>query len=111
MDIRRINDTYAVSGQIQASDAATLKAEGYSTVICNRPDDEDPGQPSVAAIREAVEAEGMAFHHIPFGSTQPMTEADVEAMRRVLDGASRPVFAYCRSGTRSTNIYGAAVNA
>jgi len=37
-----------------------------------------------------------------------MTEADVMAMAAALDEIPGPVFAYCRSGARSTNIYQAA---
>jgi protein tyrosine phosphatase (PTP) superfamily phosphohydrolase (DUF442 family) len=37
-----------------------------------------------------------------------MTDADVEAMVLALDEIPGPVFAYCRSGARSTNIFQAA---
>lgn len=108
MNFRQIDDRYAVAGQIQAADVKTLKEAGYRTVICNRPDHEDPGQPTADAIRAAAAAEGMAFFHIPIASGQPITPADAERMRQVLAEAEGPVFAYCRSGARSTNIYGAA---
>jgi protein tyrosine phosphatase (PTP) superfamily phosphohydrolase (DUF442 family) len=37
-----------------------------------------------------------------------MTEDDVQKLTEALDEIPGPVFAYCRSGARSTNIYVAA---
>lgn len=105
MNIRQIAPDYAVSAQIQASDVAELKAAGFKSVICNRPDNEDPGQPSAAEIQAAVEAAGLVFRHVPVVSGQ-MSMQDVEAQAAALDEIPQPVFAYCRSGTRCTNLYG-----
>ena len=46
MEYRQITDEYAVSGQIAADDIAAIKAAGFRSIICNRPDDEQPGQPT-----------------------------------------------------------------
>ena len=35
----------------------------------------------------------------------PMTGDDVAAMADALEELEGPVFAYCRSGTRSTNLF------
>ena len=107
MDYRQISDDYAVAGQIAETDIAEIKAAGYRSIICNRPDDEQPGQPSAAEIAAAAEAADIVFRHIPFVSGQ-MTDDDVHAMAAALDEIPGPVFAYCRSGARSTNIYMAA---
>ena len=50
MEYREISEDYSVSGQIQAEDIAAIKAAGFKSVICNRPDDEQPGQPSADSI-------------------------------------------------------------
>ena len=105
MNIKEITPDYSVSAQIQPGDVAELKAAGFKSVICNRPDNEDPGQPSVAEIRTAVEAAGLEFRHVPVISGQ-MTAQNVEDQAEALDALPKPVFAYCRSGTRSTNLYG-----
>jgi len=107
MDYRKISDDYAVTGQIDATDIDAIKAAGYRSIICNRPDDEQPGQPSAAEIAAAAAAAEIVFRHVPVISGQ-MTEADVMAMAAALDEIPGPVFAYCRSGARSTNIYQAA---
>ena len=105
MEYRQISDDYAVSGQIAAEDVATIKAKGFKSIISNRPDGEQPGQPSTAEIRKAAEDAGLSFRHVPIVSGMPMTGDDVTAMANALDELEGPVFAYCRSGARSTNLY------
>jgi uncharacterized protein (TIGR01244 family) len=107
MEYRPINDEYAVSGQITPEDVAMIKAAGFRSIICNRPDDEQPGQPTAQEIAVAAAAAELIFRHIPFTSGQ-MTEDDVQKMVEALDEIPGPVFAFCRSGARSTNIYAAA---
>jgi uncharacterized protein (TIGR01244 family) len=107
MDIRQVTDDYAVSAQIAADDISAIKEAGFRSIICNRPDNEQPGQPSASEIAVAAQAAELVFRHIPFVSGQ-MTEDDVAKMVEALDEIPGPVFAYCRSGARSTNIFLAA---
>jgi uncharacterized protein (TIGR01244 family) len=107
MEIRRITEDYAVSPQIATEDVAAISRAGFRSIVCHRPDGEQPGQPSGAEIGAAAAAAGLAFRHIPFVGGQ-MTEADVAAMAEALAALPGPVFAYCRSGARSTNIFLAA---
>ncbi|GAA4110668.1 TIGR01244 family sulfur transferase [Aminobacter aganoensis] len=104
MEFRQITDEYSVSGQITPDEVAAIKAAGFKSVICNRPDDEQPGQPSADSVKAAVEAAGLAFRYIPVISGQ-MTGDNVADMADALDEMDGPVFAYCRSGTRCTNLY------
>ena len=105
MEYREISEDYSVSGQIQPEDAAAIKEAGFKSVICNRPDDEQPGQPSADSVKAAVEAAGLAFRYIPVISGQ-ITAENVEDQAEALDSLEGPVFAYCRSGARCTNLYG-----
>lgn len=104
MNARQISEDYTVSPQISVDDIQEIKAAGFRSVICNRPDNEDPGQPSADTIRQAVEAEGLAFRWIPVISGQ-LTAENVEDQAAALDELEGPVFAYCRSGARCTNLY------
>ena len=104
MEYRQISDNYAVSGQILPEDVAAVKAAGFRSVICNRPDDEQPGQPSADSVRLAAEAAGLTFRYIPVISGQ-ITEQNVADQAAALEGLEGPVFAYCRSGARCTNLY------
>ncbi|WP_295809876.1 TIGR01244 family sulfur transferase [uncultured Nitratireductor sp.] len=104
MNIKKISDDYAVSPQIAAEDVVTIKQAGYKSIVCNRPDGEDAGQPAVETIARAAEEAGLAFRHVPVVSGA-MTLDDVTGMAAALKELPGPVFAYCRSGTRSANLY------
>jgi uncharacterized protein (TIGR01244 family) len=105
MEYRQITEDYSVSGQIQPEEVAAIKAAGFKSVICNRPDDEQPGQPSADTVKAAVEAAGLTFRYIPVISGQ-ITAQNVEDQAEALDELEGPIFAYCRSGARCTNLYG-----
>lgn len=104
MDFREITPDYAVSGQITPEQIAEVKAAGFRSVICNRPDEEQPGQPPASSVERAAEAAGLQFRFIPVVSGQ-ITPADVDKMADALETLEGPVFAYCRSGARCTNLY------
>ena len=101
---RKLDDSISVAGQISVADVAEAAAQGFTMVINNRPDDEQPGQPSGAQIEAAAQAAGLAYRAIPI--THAGFSADqVTAMRGALVAAPGPVLAFCRSGTRSTLIW------
>jgi uncharacterized protein (TIGR01244 family) len=101
MDIRQITPTYHVAPQIDPADMAALAEAGFTTVICNRPDAEVPASHQIAAMAEAAEAAGLAFHALPL-THQTFTSENVAAHRDLIGGAEGKVLAYCASGTRST---------
>ncbi|MBB4659215.1 TIGR01244 family sulfur transferase [Parvularcula dongshanensis] len=98
-----LEDEVAVSPQITASDVAEAARQGYKTIVSNRPDGEEPGQPDAAAIAAAAEAAGLRFVHVPIGREGP-SPLDVEAMAAAID-ASGKTLAYCRSGMRSATLW------
>jgi uncharacterized protein (TIGR01244 family) len=104
MEYRQISEDYSVSGQILPEDIAAVKAAGFKSVICNRPDNEQPGQPPVASVEAAARAAGLAFRYIPVVSGQ-ITAENVSDQAAALEELEGPVFAYCRSGARCTNLY------
>jgi sulfide:quinone oxidoreductase len=95
-----------VSPQITAAQLAQLKAMGFSTIICNRPDHEEPGQPTFADIKAAAEAVGLEAHHIPI-KPGAATPADVQAFDTAVTTATGKVLAYCRSGARAQSLFAA----
>ena len=102
-DFRHVTDDFTAAPQISVADVAEAARLGFKAIICNRPDDEEPGQPSAAEIGAAAAAAGLAYTHIPVrGAPGP---AEVEAMRKAVDAARGPVLAYCRSGTRSITTW------
>lgn len=96
---RRVTDDLSVSPQISTDDVAAAAAQGYKLIINNRPDGEEPGQPTSAEIEAAAKAAGLDYAYIPVRGGP--TPDQVEQERQVLAEAEGPVLAYCRSGTRS----------
>ncbi len=101
---RKLDDSISVAGQIDPADVATAKAQGFTFIINNRPDDEQPGQPSGAAMQAAAEAAGLGYVAIPI-SHAGFTQQQVAQMGEALAAAPGPVLAFCRSGTRSTFVW------
>ena len=107
MEIRQITEDYSVAPQIGVEHVPLIKEAGFRSVICNRPDEEDGAVPHdqiEAAVREA----GMEFRFIPVVSGQ-ITMDNVDDQAAALDDLPKPILAYCRSGTRCTNLYGLVV--
>ena len=104
MDIRPLTPNYAVSPQISPEDLPLIAEAGFSTVICNRPDAENPPDWHAAAMAEAAAAAGLQFHNLPL-THQTMTPENVARQRDLIDAATGPVLAYCASGTRSSVIW------
>ncbi len=98
-DFRRVTDSLSVSPQITVEDVARAKAEGFALIVNNRPDGEDPSQPTGAEIEEAAKAAGLAYVHVPVRGGP--TQEQVDAVREAVEAAGGPVLAFCRSGTRS----------
>jgi uncharacterized protein (TIGR01244 family) len=103
-----IDDRVAISGQLQPEDMKEIAAAGYVAVVNNRPDGEAAfGQPRTADLKKAAEAVGLIFLDLPFSGPRASPD-QVRAFADLL--AERPgrVVAYCKSGMRSSLLWGAA---
>lgn len=98
-EFHRVTPAFAVAAQLSADDVARAAAEGFTTIVVNRPEGEDPGQPTQAQMRASVEAAGMRFQALPFTGAPP--PGVVAATAELLDETTGPVLAYCRTGKRS----------
>ena len=104
MDVRSLTEDFAVSPQIRPEELPDIAAAGFRSVLCNRPDGEEPGQPDFDAIAAAAGAAGLVARSVPIVSGM-LTPQAVEDFRRALQEMPRPILAYCRSGTRSTMLW------
>lgn len=104
MNIKAVAPGFSVSPQIHPEDILALKAKGFRTIICNRPDHEDPGQPAFADIAAAAAAVGIEARHIPV-RPDAINLADVAAFGRAIGELPGPVLGYCRSGGRAAAIW------
>lgn len=106
---KQLNDKTLVDGQIDPEDVAALKQQGVTMIINNRPDGEDSNQPASAEISAAAEAAGIEYRHVPID--RGMGPSHVEAMRDAIHAAGEgKVFAFCRTGNRSTLAWALARN-
>ena len=98
-DFRKVTDDFSVAPQIELDDVARAAAEGFTLIVNNRPDGEQPGQPTSAEMEAAARKAGIAYVHIPVRGGPSPEQVDIESA--ILAEAKGPVLAYCRSGTRS----------
>ncbi len=98
-----IDPNYTVTGQITVADVADIKAAGFDTVMCNRPDGEEAGQPAADQIKRAVQKAGMKFFHVPVARSLDSTT--LSNFKSVTEGDNGKVFAYCRTGNRCTMLW------
>jgi len=104
IEIKSLSPAMGVSGQIAVEDLSSIAAAGYRSILCNRPDHEGPDQPSFDEIEQAALACGLVARYLPVVSGG-VTPADGLAFAQLLEALPSPVFAYCRSGTRSTTLW------
>jgi uncharacterized protein (TIGR01244 family) len=94
----------AVAPQPKLSDFQEFRQFGYTTVVNNRPDGEDPTQLGSAVEAEAAHSAGLDYVHIPVTATG-MTEQDARLLKETIEQAPGPVVAHCRSGARSFYLW------
>lgn len=94
----------SVTTQVTPDAIAAAKAAGFRTIINNRPDREEPGQPTSAALAEAAKAAGLEYHHFPVVPGQ-FGDAQIDAFRDAMGGCGKPALAFCKSGMRATSLW------
>lgn len=102
---RKLSDTVFASPQISLADVAEAKALGVTLIVNNRPEGESDDQVPGAEIETAARAAGIDYVAIPV-THSGFSENQVAAMNAALEGTTGPILAYCRSGTRSTLLWG-----
>lgn len=100
---RPLDEKVLVAGQIGRDDVAEAAARGVTTIVNNRPDGEEAGQPAAAEIEAAAREAGLSYRFIPisggFGPDQ------IAGMAEAIEGSEGKLLAFCRSGTRSAFLW------
>lgn len=104
MKLVEINDKLWVAPQVDPDEFAALKAEGFTAIVSNRPDGEEPGQPTAAEAAAVADELGLGYTHLPFAG-YGFDESFVRAHQAALAASPGKVVAHCRSGTRSLTIW------
>lgn len=108
LQVIALTPEFAVSPQLSASDFTAVVAQGFATVINNRPDGEGGAdQPTSAELERAAKLVGLSYVYLPVVSGS-ITATQVQGMRNALAAAPGPTLAFCRSGARSAQLYGLA---
>lgn len=101
---KRLSDRLSVTPQVDPAEMKALAEAGFRSVISNRPDGEEQGQPDWATIERAAREAGMEARHIPVVSGA-IGDDDVANFAAALEELPGPVIAFCRTGTRSASLW------
>ena len=104
MSVYKLTESLSVAAQITPQDIVGLAAEGFTTVVCNRPDGESPGQAGMDEMEAACHEAEVLFIRYPVG-VMNFPGADLEGLGALFDDPNQKVLAYCRSGTRCANLW------
>lgn len=104
MPIFKLSESLSVAAQITPQDVPNIAAQGFTTVVCNRPDGEVPDQASMDEIEAACNEAGLLFVRYPVNAMN-FPGADLDGLGELFDDPSQSVLAYCRTGTRCANLW------
>jgi len=102
-DVKPLADDIWVSAFVSPENLAEL-APRFRTIMNNRPNGEEPGQPSSAEIEAEARRLGLDYVHLPvvpgkISQEQAAVFGDAIACR------DRPILVFCRTGTRSATLW------
>ena len=103
MNVRKIDDNFAVTGQITPEQVKAVSEAGYKSIVCARPDNEEFGQPSFDEVARAAEAEGIQIVHIPVSGG--LGEGQIIRFHDAWKQMPKPMLGYCRSGARAGRLH------
>lgn len=104
MEAKKISGGLSVSPQISADDTKEIARLGFRSIICNRPDGEGSDQPTFDEIAKAATKAGLEARYLPIVAGK-VSDKDADDFDQLLGELPGPVFAYCRTGTRSATLW------
>lgn len=106
---QQLSAELSVAPQLEPSAMAWAAEAGFKSVINNRPDHEEgPEQPTSAVMQAAAQTAGLAYAFLPVAPGYQSPQ-EIARFSELLASLPKPILAFCRSGTRSGNLYRAAV--
>tara|TARA_B100000963_G_C22633139_1_gene676065 strand:- start:1099 stop:1521 length:423 start_codon:yes stop_codon:yes gene_type:complete len=99
----KVNELFFVSGQIDHELIMTLKEENFENIICNRPDNEEPNQPTKKSVEDICKKNFLNFYDLEFKPG----DIDFDKILKTFEIISekKKTLAYCRTGTRSITLW------
>lgn len=102
-DIKQLTDDISVCAFVPPGKLAAL-APKFRTIINNRPEGEEPGQPSSAEIEAEAHRLGLDYVHVPVIPGQ-IGDEQVAAFGQAVSDRKGPVLAFCKSGRRAASLW------
>ena len=100
---KTLTDEIAVCAFVPPEKLAEL-APRFRTIVNNRPDSEEPGQPSSAELEAEARRLGLDYVHIPVIPGN-ISDEQVAAFGDALANRKGPVLAFCKSGRRAATLW------
>ena len=94
----RVDATVGCGGAVDPAAMATLKKEGFVSVINLRLPTEEGA--NVDAGRAAAQTAGLKYIHLPFNVASPDSKVVDSFLAAVADKSNQPVFIHCGSASR-----------
>ena len=104
MHLINLSDKVSVSGQINLKNVSEIAEMGFDVLINNRPDFEVVGQPISAEIRKEAIRCGLRYYYHPVISLNFPGDV-LQDTNLLFDDSTAKILAFCRSGTRSANLW------
>lgn len=105
MAIEKIADYLYVSKQLDERLAKRAAQYEIKTVICNRPDGEEPNQPDFENVKQWLNQNGIEHVvYLPVDMNN-IDDATLESFKQAVANLPAPILAYCRTGTRSAMMW------
>jgi len=102
----KVTNHYFVSPQIESADVKSLKDQGFESIVCNRPDGEEPNQPDFESIEKECLKLGIKFYNYPMSPGDLNLERVLETKEIIEE--DKKTLAYCRTGTRCITLWACA---
>lgn len=102
-ETKPLSDDLEVCAFVPPEKLAEL-APRFRTIINNRPDGEEAGQPTSAEIENEARRLGMDYVHIPVVPGKVDAE-QVAAFRKAIQSRKGPVLAFCKTGRRAATLW------
>ena len=104
-EITPITLEFAIGPQPTAKDFAAVRNAGYAAVLNVRPDDENGNYLVSGDARPLAENQGLTYAHSP-SNNHALFETDIiDRFERALTELPKPIFAHCKSGTRTAILW------
>jgi uncharacterized protein (TIGR01244 family) len=100
----KVTDRLSIGPQPNLGDFSDLRAQGFAAVVNNRPDGEERSQPTSDDASIEAETVGLTYVRQPV-TLGRITESDVRKFQQENAKLEGPVFARCKSGTRSLTLW------